>query len=130
MPTVGVRLKGLNGLNLPPGDINLTGKYPLKIDFNAKGGERFHGVDKVSLNTNVQDPSMMRERLSLRMYQAMGVPASRAAYAKVRVDGEDVGLYNAVQVLDKRYLKERFGTQDHADDGNLYKCVYNSDGIC
>lgn len=130
LPSIGVRLKGLNGLNIPPGTINLGGKYPLKLDFNAMGGERFHGVDKISLNTNLQDPSMMRERLSLRMYLAMGIPSSRAAYAKVEIDGTHVGLYNAVQVIDKRYLKERFGTADGADDGNLYKCVYNSDGIC
>lgn len=127
---IGVRLKGLNGLNLPPGPVNLGGKYPLKLDFNALGGPRLLGVDSVSLNTNGQDPSLMRERLALRMYQAMGVPASRAAYAEVRVDAKPVGLYNAVQVIDKRFLKERFGTAAGADDGNLYKCVYNSDNIC
>lgn len=130
LAAIGVRLKGLNGLNLPDGPINLAGKYPLKLDFNAQGGARFHGVDTLSLNTNSQDPSMMRERLALQMYQAMGIPASRAAYAKLQVDGKAVGLYNAVQVLDKRYLKERFGTAAGADDGNLYKCVYNGDNIC
>lgn len=130
LAAIGVRLKGLNGLNLPDGPINLAGKYPLKLDFNAQGGARFHGVDTLSLNTNSQDPSMMRERLALRMYQAMGIPASRAAYAKLQVDGKAAGLYNAVQVLDKRYLKERFGTAAGADDGNLYKCVYNADNIC
>ena len=130
LPKIAVRLKGLNGLNLPEGPVNLQGKYPLKLDFNTFGGERFHGVDTVSLNTNGQDPSMMRERLSLRMYQAMGIPASRAAYALVQVDAKPVGLYNLVQVLDKRYLKERFGSAAGADDGNLYKCVYNGDNVC
>jgi hypothetical protein len=41
-----------------------------------------------------------------------------------------VGLYVTAQVIDKRFLRERFGEADHADDGNLYKCVYNSFGAC
>jgi len=130
LASVGARLKGLNGLSLPPGPVNLGGKYPLKVDFNATGGERFHGVDGLSLNTNLQDPSMMRERLSLLMYREMGVPSSRATYASVTVEGANVGLYNSAQLIDKQYLKERFGTANGNDDGNLYKCVYNSQGVC
>ncbi len=131
LATVGVRLKGLNSLNVPPsGPINLAGKYPLKIDFNKVGGPRFHEVDEVALNTSGNDASRMRDRLTASMYGAMGVEASRTSWADVRIDGVHVGLYVTAQVIDKRFLKERFGEADHADDGNLYKCVYNSFGAC
>ncbi|GMV41288.1 MAG: hypothetical protein AMXMBFR64_30040 [Myxococcales bacterium] len=131
LDVIGVRLKGLNSLNVPAeGPIPLGGKYPLKMDFNTFGGPRFHEVDEVNLSINVSDPSLMRERLAERMYEAMGVPASRSAYAGVTIDGSYVGLYTMVQVIDKRYLKERFGTAGHADDGNLYKCLHNSQDIC
>lgn len=131
LAAVGVRLKGLNSLNVPPsGPINLAGKYPLKIDFNKVGGPRFHEVDEVALNTSGNDASRMRDRLTASMYGAMGVEASRTSWADVRIGGVHVGLYVTAQVIDKRFLKERFGEADHADDGNLYKCVYNSFGAC
>jgi spore coat protein H len=131
LAAVGVRLKGLNSLVVPPrGPIDPTGKYPLKIDFNKVGGPRFHEVDEVALNTSGNDASRMRDWLTASMYASMGVEASRIAWADVRVDGAHVGLYVTAQVIDKRFLKERFGEADHADDGNLYKCVYNGFGAC
>ena len=129
--SVGVRLKGLNSLNVPSeGPIPLAGKYPLKVDFNTFGGPRFHEVDEINLGVNIDDPSLMRERLSERVYAAMGVPASRSSHGRLTIDGQPVGLYTMVQVIDKRFLKERFGTAAHADDGNLYKCVHNNQNIC
>lgn len=131
LTSVGVRLKGLNSIGGAgqPGS-PVYGKYPLKIDFNTFGGPRFHQVDEINLGVNISDPSLMRERLAERVYAAMGVPSSRSAYGNVVINGNPVGLYTMVQVIDKRYLKERFGTQAHADDGNLYKCLHNGLDIC
>ena len=127
---IGVRLKGNSTMVMFGGDVDLTAKYPLKFNFDKYDGPRFHHVDKVSLGTNAGDYSLMRERLAVRMYQAMGVHAPRTSYARLTVEGKQAGLYTMAQVIDKRFLKERFGTADHADDGNLYKCVYNPLGIC
>jgi len=128
---VGVRLKGLNSLNVPDaGPIDPAGRYPLKIDFNQLGGPRFHEVDELSLNTSMNDASRMRERLVASLYQVMDVDASRTAWADVTIDRAHVGLYVMAQVIDKRFLKERFGEAHGADDGNLYKCVYNDFGAC
>lgn len=130
LPRIGVRLKGLNSLWIPEtGEIPLTGRYPLKLDFNSQGGERFHGVDELSLNTAGNDPSRMRDWLTSRMYQAVGIEAAHTGFAEVRIDGQLIGPYVLSQVIDKRFLKERFGTGD-LDDGNLYKCVYNGFGAC
>lgn len=131
LASIGVRLKGLNSMGIPPDvPVDLAGKYPLKLDFDQYGGPRFHGVEALSLNTMAQDPSLMRERLGYRMYQAMKVPATRTAYAKVQVDGVPVGLYTVAHPIDKRFLTEHFGKAGDADEGNLYKCVYNQHGIC
>ncbi|MCC6619707.1 MAG: CotH kinase family protein [Deltaproteobacteria bacterium] len=128
---VGVRLKGLNSLNVPEsGPIDPTARYPLKIDFNRLGGPRFHEVDELALNTSGNDASRMRERLTASLYEALDVAAPRIAWADVTIDGAHVGLYVLAQVIDKRFLKERFGEDEHADDGNLYKCVYNDFGAC
>ena len=127
---IGVRLKGNSTMVMYGKDIDPTAKYPLKFNFDKFDGPRFHGVDKVSLGNNAGDYTLMRSRLAVRMYQAMGVDAPRTSYARLTVEGKPAGLYTMAQVIDKRFLKERFGTAGHADDGNLYKCVFNGLGIC
>lgn len=131
LAVIGVRLKGLNSLRIPEeGTPNPAGRYPLKLDFNSMGGARFHGVDELSLNACGNDPSRMRDWLTAKMYNAMGVHAAHMGFAEVAIDGANVGPYAVAQVIDKRFLKERFGEADDADDGNLYKCVYNDFGAC
>jgi spore coat protein CotH len=115
----GVRIKGSS----PNDKGQAEKKYALKLNFDYYGGERLLGVDKLHLENNKPDPSSLREALASRTYRAMGVPAVRTAFAVVEVDGEDFGNYTMIQDIDKRYLKDAFGTDAHADDGNLYECV-------
>ena len=98
-------------------------KYNLKINFDYFDGKRFNKTDQLLLAVDRPDPSMMREALTARLFEAMGVPSPRVDYARVSADGNELGLYVMKQVVDKRFLKDRFGTADHADDGNLYECV-------
>lgn len=133
--SVGFRLKGWSSLNFgsAPGGGPLfgasqpSGKFPLKVDFDRYSGPRFHGVNKVNLGNNWADLSYMRERLANRLYNAMGVPAARTAYARVSVDGNDNGTYVAVQQIDKCFLEERFGIGN--GNGNLYKAVFTNTDI-
>ncbi len=115
----GVRIKGA----VKDGKGKSEKKYALKINFDYFGEERLMGVDKLHLENNKPDPSSLREALASRTYRAMGVPAVRTAFAVVEVDGEDFGNYTMIQDIDKRYLKDAFGIEEHADDGNLYECV-------
>lgn len=127
----GTRLKGYSTLmsaggQFPggsPGGLSPTSKLPLKLNFDRFGGERFHYLDKVSFGTNAFDKSLMRERLSVAMFRSMGVPASKTAYAALKLNEKPVGVYTITQNIDKRFLKQHFGTKNGADDGNLYKCV-------
>lgn len=127
----GVRLKGYSSLLFGHdedgggGDSKLEPHYklPLKLNFDRFGGPRFHHLDRVGLGNNVWDTSLMRERLSYRLYAAMDIPAPRTAYYAVHVDEHYAGLYTATQSINKRFLKQHFGTAASADDGNLYKCT-------
>lgn len=127
----GTRLKGYSTLMaaggaMGPGGggrLNERSKLPLKLNFDRFGGERLHYMDKVSLGTNAFDKSQMRERLSVKMFRRMGVPSAKTAFATVALNDNPVGLYTLTQNIDKRFLKQHFGTKDNADDGNLYKCV-------
>jgi hypothetical protein len=119
MSNVGVRLKGNSSLWTSRDDQMKS----FKIHFEEYvEGQRFHCIDRVSLNSNFKDPSIMRERLAYALANEYGIDASRTAYAEVHVEGDRHGVYTMIQQVNHRFLRERFGTEAHADDGNLYKC--------
>lgn len=132
---IGVRLKGFSSLEYGTGlggrrpgrTSDPRAKFPLKLDFNRFGQLRFHCLDRVNLGNNWADITFMRERLAARMYNAMGVPAARTAYAKVTVEGVYLGLYTLTEQIDKRFLRAHFGELADADDGNLYKSVLSAE---
>lgn len=116
---VGFRIRGPveDGLGRP------SPKQDLRINFDTFGGSRFHGVDRVDLQGDFDDPSLMRRLLASRMYRAMGVPAGRAALAVVEIDGQEIGVYTLLQPIDRRFLRAEFGRRQAAHDGTLYACA-------
>jgi spore coat protein H len=79
------------------------------------GGQRaFHGLRKVHLNNSVQDPSYLSENLGNALFRDAGIPAARVTYARVWINGRDVGLFVLKEgfddVLLKRFLPEPHGT--------------------
>ena len=113
---VGVRLRGKIGSFR-----TLDGKPKLKLDFNAfVDGRRFQGLESLSLNNSVVDCSYLKEPLSYRVFEELGVPAGRTAYATVTINGLDYGLYIIVETQDDRYIDARW----EEADGNLYDGKY------
>jgi len=49
--------------------------------------QRFHGLEKVSLNTSVQDPTRVSEKLCRELYTRGGIPAPRAGFATAELNG-------------------------------------------
>ncbi len=119
---VGLRLRGKIGSYRP-----LSGKPKFKLDFNEFTPERrFFGLEGLNLNNSVVDCSYMREAIGYQAYSAAGVPALRVAYAWVKVNGSDYGLYVVLEMPDDRFLKDRYAD----GTGNLYdgKYVWYADG--
>ena len=117
---IGVRLKG-GTFGFRP----LTGKAAFKLKFNhLVAGQRFQGLKRLTLNSMVQDPSMVHETLAYAAFRAAGVPAPRTGYAFVRVNGEDYGVYLDVETLDDVALASRFATTQH-----LYEGEYTDDVV-
>jgi hypothetical protein len=108
---VEVRLKG-SGSFRP-----ITGKAAFKLKF--KKADAFLGLRKMTLNNMVQDESMAHEVLTYMTFGALDAPASRAGYAYVRLNGEDVGLYADLETLDVIALEKRFGPFE--DPQHLYE---------
>jgi uncharacterized membrane protein YgcG len=99
---VEIKLKGQPGGSFQ----GLDGKAAFKLKF--KKSELFFGLRKVTLNNMTQDPSMIHESLAYRAFGAAGVPASRAGYAYVWLNGTNYGLHLDIESLDTISLPKIF----------------------
>jgi CotH kinase protein len=121
---VGVRLKGNPGASFE----DLDGKSAFKVKFDEfVDGQKFLGLEKMTLNNMVQDRSMLHEMLSYSAFRDAGVPASRTGYAFVRVNGEPYGLYLNLESLDVIALERIFGSPFQNPPQHLYEASYGYD---
>jgi hypothetical protein len=109
---VEVHLKGAAG-SFRPVDDNPC--FTLNFTKNAPG-QTFHGYHKISLNNSVQDRSFLTEKICRELFEASGVPAPHAGFAKLELNGRDLGLRVMVEGWGKQFLKRYFTNTK----GNLY----------
>ncbi len=113
---VGIRAKGNTSLS----SVAAMGssRYSFKIEFDHYDGVgSYHGLDKLSLNNLIQDNTMMKDYLTYQMMSAFGVPGPLSSFAYITVNGEDWGLYLAVEGVEEAFLQRNYGS----DYGELYK---------
>ena len=77
---------------------------------------RLYGLRKIHLNNSVQNPSYLNEDLAGELFRRAGVPCARTAWAKVRLNDRDLGLY----VLKEGFSPEFLGLHFARTDGNFY----------
>jgi len=110
---VGVHLKGNSTLRPIDGD-----KPSLTLKFNLNtAGQRFHGLNKISLNNSLHDPSYINEELCGGLFRALGVPVGRVTHARVWLNERYLGFYVLVEGMTKDFLKLNF----KSSNGNLYE---------
>ncbi|MCI8477484.1 MAG: spore coat protein CotH [Oscillospiraceae bacterium] len=113
---VGIRAKGNTSLT----SVAAMGssRYSFKIEFDQyDNAKSYHGLDKLSLNNLIQDNTMMKDYLTYQMMNAFGVPSPLSSYVYMTVNGEDWGLYLAVEGVEEAFLQRNYGS----DCGELYK---------
>jgi hypothetical protein len=94
-------------------------KRSWRIILDAAGPDnRLAGMRRINLKAMWNDPSQMREALAWRLFGLADVPAPRHTYAKFAFGSTYRGLFNVIEQVDRRFLKDRFG-ENHL--GNLYK---------
>lgn len=99
-------------------------KKSFKISFNSfEKGKKFYGLEKLNLNGEHNDPSIIRSKLCYDHFQTAGITASRASHIEVYINGRYYGLYISVEHVDEEFLKRHFAD----DSGNLWKCLYPAD---
>ncbi len=96
-------------------DIDQKPSLTLNFDKFAPG-QRFHGLEKISLNNSVQDPSFLSEALARELFMDLGVPSPRAGHALVSINGRERGLYVLLEGWNKQFLRRHFKSAK----GNLY----------
>ncbi len=118
---VGIRAKGNNSLRLTE-EYGLC-RYSLKLEFDhfLEGGN-YHGLDKFSLDASFQDNRYMKTWMVYDMMRYMEVPAPLCSYVWVTVNGEDWGLFLAIEEPEEAFARRNFGT----GHGQLYKPDYVS----
>jgi hypothetical protein len=112
---IGVRRKRSGSIDKPG----------LKIDFNEYNADsEWQTLHKLSLENGVSEGSgsvemggLIAEYLAWRGMRRSGTISARAAFTRVHMNDELLGVYVNVEQVDKRFLRSRLGD----DDGWLYK---------
>lgn len=94
-----------------------TVRPSLRLDFDPDRQGLLSGLRRLTLNSNYQDRSHVRQCLALDLLAAAGVPASRCAFAHVVVNGVDLGTYSNVEPITGRMLRQHWSN----DKGPLYE---------
>ena len=87
----------------------------LSLDFVHKG-QRLYGYHTLNLLNAHEDPSFLRTVLYLDVARQY-IPAAKANFARVVINGESWGVYVNAQQFNKDFVKEAFG----ADQGARWK---------
>jgi hypothetical protein len=119
LTNVGVRKKGFQG--------SLSDTEPsLKLKFDEiVGGQQLNGMDRLTLNNNLQDPSNIKQCITYGLMRKAGVPAPRCNFAHVTVTVVNGGsettavdqIYSHVESIKDPFLRRNFGS----DNGRLYE---------
>ena len=114
--SVGFRLRGNTS--------RASQKKSFRVSFNEFiPGRKFRGLEKLNLNGEHNDPSIMRAKLSWDLFRYAGVPASRANHVALWINGVYYGLMMNVEQVDEQFLQLWFLN----DTGTLYKCLWPAD---
>jgi spore coat protein CotH len=85
-------------------------KPGMLIDFDRfAAGQRFLGLSALVLDNGWQDPSFVRESVTMAMFARMGQPAPRESFARLFINGAYYGLYAIVEPVDAPFLARAFG---------------------
>ncbi len=99
-------------------------KKSFRISFNTyESGREYYGLEKMNLNGEHNDPSIIRSKTAWDLIRKFGIPAPRVNHVQVYINGNYYGLYINVEHIDEEFIDLRFKNKD----GNLYKCLWPAD---
>lgn len=112
---VGIRPKGNNSLQQVYSSD--SDRYSFKIKFDEYAvGQTCGGLDMLVLNDMLGDATYMKEYTAFEMMRELGIETPYFGYAKITVNGEDWGLYFALEAYNDSYKQRVSGNES----GTLY----------
>lgn len=78
-----------------------TREYPKRSYEVVRQGQPFH------YNAEFDDPSMIRNALSFRFFEAIGVPSPRTKHVRLFLNGQPQGVYLEIEGVDRRFFRRR-----------------------
>lgn len=112
----GIRAKGNTSLTMVADSD--SDRYSFKIKFDEYvENQSCEGLSELVLNNIYSDATYMKEYLSYDIMEAMGIAVPLYAYSNIRINGENWGLYLALEPMEKEYAYRNFGSSY----GALYK---------
>ena len=116
LSNVAIRAKGNTSLTQVANYGN--DRYSFKIEFDHYDSSiNYNGLDKLCLNNIIQDNTYMKDYLTYQMMGYFGVDAPLCSFVNITVNGENWGLYLAVEDVEESFLERNYGS----DYGELYK---------
>lgn len=122
MRNVALRLKGQRTLR----SLDQTPSIKLRMDKGSQHrGRTLLGGSSWVLDNMVEDPSMMRAHVAYTLATMVGLPAPSSRYIRVRIDGQDKGIYLLTEAFDDAFMHRHFDSAN----GPLYEGEYGCDVV-
>ncbi len=95
-----------------------TARYYPKIGFKIKfeDDDNIFNDKSINFSPEYRDSSMMRNYLSLKLFQHLGFPSPNASYINLIINGEYAGMFLQIEEVDKNFL-----IRNKKRTGNIYK---------
>ncbi|MCM1181903.1 MAG: CotH kinase family protein [Roseburia sp.] len=113
---VAIRTKGNTSLSQVAS--SESDRYSFKIEFDHyDSGQTLEGLDKLVLNNIFCDATYLKEYIAYDMFRYLGVAVPYYTFAHITVNGEEWGLYLALEAMEESFVERVYRT----DAGQLYK---------
>lgn len=113
---IGFRLRGNTS--------RTAAKKSFKVSFNTFESRKWNGLEKLNLNGQHNDVSLLRTKLCWDMMREAGLPSCRTSFVALYINDEYRGLYLNTEHIDENFAEKYF---DQQGDGALFKCLYPAD---
>lgn len=113
-----VAIRGKGNASLTQVEQYGNSRYSFKVEFDHYDNAlNYYGLDKLSLNNLIQDNTMLKDYLCYQLMGSFGVDAPLCSFVYITVNGENWGLYLAVEGVEESFLQRNYGS----GYGELYK---------
>ena len=93
-------------------------RYSFKVEFDHyNSAQTYMGLDKLVLNNIIQDNTFLKDYVSYQLMDSFGAYAPLCSFVNITLNGEDWGLYLAVEAIEESYAQRVFGN----NYGQIYK---------